>query len=153
MLDGAIQFLSTADDFELEAIRQFGAKPRSPNWTNTYLRCLGDARRQRTAARKLVVLASKDSRVDATARGDEGAKCFDEIRSMTLEQFPQLAATARSSPAGSQRMLQAAKRRQKVAALLQRNEALAQLLWWCVEVEPAPPGRPVIDIDKREHAQ
>lgn len=150
MLDRVIQFLAAADDFEFEARRQFEAHPRSPNWADTYLQCLGDARRQRVAARELVTLASKDSREDAAARGDAGTKYSGETLSITLEQLLQLAATARSAPAGSQRMRRSAEQMRLVAALLQENNAMAQLLWWSSDLDPVTPGRPVLNFEKWE---
>ena len=70
---------------------------------------------------------------------------------MTLEQVLQLAATARSSPAGSQRLRDAAASMSQIALLLRTNQAIAQLLWWSADLEPIPPGKPVMGIDMGVH--
>lgn len=151
MFDQVINHLEIANEYEWNARRLFETAIKSPNWTDTYLQCLGNARRERAVARNLVMIALQDSCADELApqRG-EWERCPDEIRRMTLEQLLQLAATAQSSPAGSRKMRRASERISQVAALLQSNNALAQLLWWCAEVEPIPPGKPVINFDKRE---
>lgn len=154
MLDQIIGRLETADEFERHAKRLLESGSRPPNWTHTYIECLGDASRERTIARELVLLAHKTS--DQGNRSTEGAKADEsssDIGGMTLRQVLRLVDAARSSPAGSQRMRKAARRLSQVAACLHDNDAMAQLLWWNPDLQPVPPGRPVIDFDRRKAGQ
>lgn len=154
MFDEIISHLATADAFEWNAKRliESGAKP--PNWAYTCIECLGDASRERAVARDLAVAAHTDSsKDDSSAESAEGDKRSGDIRGMTLGQLLRLAAVARSASGGSKRMRQSTQRMSQVAALLQTNKAMPQLLWWCGDVEPVPPGRPVIDTEEREQVR
>ena len=154
MFKQIVNHLEIADEFEWNARRLFKSETRPPNWTNAYIQCLGDASRERALARSLAVSAHTDSfRDDLSAESVEDDNRPGDIRNITLRQLLRLAAIARSAPAGSQRMRQAAQRIRQVAALLQSNGAMAQLVWWCADIVPVPPGKPAIALDERGAAR
>jgi hypothetical protein len=154
MFDLIIGHLETADEFERNAKRLLESGTRPPNWTHTYIECLGDACRERAAARKLIVLAHNNPwKVNQSADGAEDDRRGSEIRDMTLGQLIRLAASTRSAPAGSQRMRHSAQRMYDVAKLLRLNQTMAQLLWWCADLEPVPPGKTVISFDEQGAAK
>lgn len=154
MLDQIIGHLETGDAFEFNAKRLFESGTRPPDWAYTYIECLGDAARQRAAARRLAVsVHTHSSRVDSPDQIAGGGKQSGNIGDMTLGQLLRLADIARSAPGGSQRMRHAAQRMSQVAAILHTNGVLAQLSWWCVEIQPVPSGRPVLSLNEREASE
>lgn len=142
MFTEALNHLVMADEFDRNALRVAKADAQSsPRWTDTYIQCLGDASRERAVARRLAAIVHDDVPSDS-------AEAY--IGKNTMVQIVRLATIARSAPAGSERMRRAAARMRSIAAFLQKKKAIAQLVWWCGDVEPVPPGRPVICLDGRE---
>lgn len=145
MFNKIVDHLEIADEFERNALRLLKAEAKSPGWKDTYIECLGDANRERAVARRLIVAAHNEPAADDLLAGSAEA----EIKTMTLGRLLRLAGVARSTPVGSQRMRQTAQVMRDTAKLLLINQTMAQLLWWTTEVEPVPPGRPVIDLAKQ----
>jgi len=144
-----INHLEIADEFERNALCVLKADAKSPGWTDTYFQCLGDASRVRAVARDLAVSTHNGSLTnDSSAERTGSDKQSGNIRDMTLGQLLRLAAVTRSAPAGSQRMRHAAERIGQVAMLLHTNKAMGLLFWWCGDLEPLPPGMPVIALDE-----
>ncbi len=154
MLDHIVSCLETAAEYEVNALRLLESENRPPNWTYTYLQCLGDASRERNRARELARVWSRESDAGTRSANDSDAKTgLNELHHITLKQLIHLAFTATSAPAGSKRMRDSVARMSQVATLLRTNQTIAQLLWWSPDLQPVPPGRPVIDFDKREAGQ
>ena len=147
MLDHVSRHLETGDAFERNGKRLLATKP--PRWADTYIECVRDATRERAAARDLALsVEMSDQRIKESARSHQR-----DLHAITLGQLLCLAAVNRSAPAGSQRLRHAAGRMRQVAALLHEKNVLAQMLWWCGDVEPVSPGRPVTSFDVREVGQ
>ena len=154
MFDQIVGHLETADEFERNAKRLLESGTRPPSWTHTYIECLGDASRERAAARKLILLAHDGPwKANQSVDGAKDDGPGSDIRDMTLGQLIRLAASTRSAPAGSQRMRHSAQQMCDVAKLLRLNQTMAQLLWWCADLEPVQPGKTVINFDEQRAAQ
>jgi hypothetical protein len=154
VLNQIINHLEIADQYEWNAKRVLELCPKPPNWAYTYIECLADASRERAVARMLVMEAYNNSRKsDLPVYGVKSRELRSEIRDTTLGQLVRLVAVAKGSPAGSERMRHVVQRLNQIAQYLDSNGIMSQLLWWCEEVEPVPPGRPIFTPKKREQEQ